>query len=110
MLATACEQQRKKLAIYGLAVLILNKKSIMVSKPEMIIDSASRRAATRRASKIKQIKQSKQAKLAKRVSVNSPGSLFPIHFTNATLYEKKRILENEMKHVGLLIKQKKNRH
>ena len=50
----------------------------MVSKPEMIIDSATRRAATRRASKIKQRKQSKQAKLAKRVSANPPGSCFQI--------------------------------
>ena len=50
----------------------------MVSKPEIIIDSASRRAATRRASKKKQRKQSKQAKLAKRVSANPPGSVFQI--------------------------------
>ena len=67
----------------------------MVSKPEMIIDSASRRAATRRASKIKQRKQSKQATLAKRVSANAPGILFPNHFPNASLYENIWIIENE---------------
>jgi len=66
----------------------------MVSKPEMIIDSASRRAATRRAGKIKQRKQSKQATLAKRVSANSPGSFSPHHFPNASLYEKIWIIGN----------------